>query len=53
MPRDHAMAFAAESPTSSAPISPGPRVTPIRVELAELDACLVEGRLRTGAMSSR
>ena len=43
MPRDQAIALAAESPTSSAPIRPGPRVTPIRVEIVELDARLVEG----------
>ena len=30
MPRDQAMAFAVERPTSSAPIRPGPRVTPMR-----------------------
>ena len=53
MPRDHAIALAAESPTSSAPISPGPRVTPIRVTIAELDARLVERLLGRPGRSAR
>ena len=41
IPRDQATAFAAERPTRSAPISPGPRVTPMRSTSVELGAGLV------------
>ena len=41
-PRAQARALAAERPTSSAPTSPGPWVTPTRSHVVEADARVVE-----------